>query len=143
MAAKIAGKDWPEQRTALLDYVHQKASSRSEQAVPIFLYEKLLDDAVAALDPHESHTTVKKVVDAALKEQAALPWVIQACRQQAEYLMDAGKAQYYYAVREWLAKARQAYLALGREAEWQSYLNELLQTHRLKQKLVPLLKGFR
>ncbi|HEY4383079.1 MAG TPA: hypothetical protein VGN34_01205 [Ktedonobacteraceae bacterium] len=75
--------------------------------------------------------------------QQALPWVIQACRQQAEYLMNGAKAQYYYAVHAWLAKARQAYRALGREAEWQSYLNELLQMHRLKQKLVPLLKDLR
>ncbi|HTK09469.1 MAG TPA: hypothetical protein VL485_20020 [Ktedonobacteraceae bacterium] len=141
--AKYAGEHWPEYRATLLDYVRKKAAYRSAQAVRIFLYEKLLDEAVAALDPHESHTVVEKVVDAALQEQQALPWVIQACREQAEYLMNGAKAQYYYAVRGWLAKARQAYYALGREAEWRSYLNELLQTHRLKHKLVPLLKDLR
>jgi uncharacterized Zn finger protein len=78
-----------------------------------------------------------------LQEHQALPWVIEAYRNQAEYLMDGGKAYYYFAVGQWLAKAQQAYQEMGRVAEWQAYLDELLQKHQSKHKLVPLLKGLR
>jgi uncharacterized Zn finger protein len=141
--ATLAKEQWPDYRIRLLELVRRKATTRSEQAVSIFLYEKLLDDVVAVLDRSASHTVVEKVVDAALREHQALSWVIEACRKQAEYLMDGGKAQYYFAVGQWLAKARQAYQELGRAAEWQQYLDELLQKHRLKHKLVPLLQALR
>ncbi len=40
-------------------------------------------------------------------------------------------------------KARKAYHLLGREGEWQTYLNELLNQHGRKYKLVPMLKNLR
>jgi uncharacterized Zn finger protein len=107
----------------------------------VFLQEGLIDDAIAALDPYASHTLVEQVADAALQSQSHLEWVIQACRKQAEYIMDRGKAELYNSAANWLAKARKAYLMLGRAAEWQTYLNELLSQHGRKYKLVPMLKA--
>ncbi len=57
--------------------------------------------------------------------------------------MDRGKAELYSSAAGWLAKARTAYRELGREEEWQAYLNELLNTHGRKYKLVPMLKALR
>jgi uncharacterized Zn finger protein len=107
----------------------------------VFLHEGLIDDAITALDPYASHTLVEQVVDAALQAQSQLDWIIQACRKQAEYIMDRGKAELYRSAANWLAKARTAYRALGHEEEWQSYLNELLSLHGRKYKLVPMLKA--
>ena len=70
-------------------------------------------------------------------------WVIKASRQQAEPIMDEGKAQYYHAAARWLGKARAAYQATGRQQEWQRYLTGLLARHQRKYKLVPLLKALR
>ena len=92
------------------------------------------------LDPYASHTLVEQVVDAALEAKPHLDWVIEACRKQAEYIMDKGKAELYSAAVNWLAKARRAYQILGRKEEWQAYLNELLIQHGRKYKLVPMLK---
>ena len=103
----------------------------------------MINDAIAALDPYASHTLVEQVVDAALQSQSHLDWVIQACRKQAEYIMDGGKAEYYYSAANWLAKARTAYRAQEREKEWQAYLSELLSRHGRKYKLVPMLKALR
>ena len=57
--------------------------------------------------------------------------------------MNGGKAEYYGSAANWLAKARTAYRALGREEEWKAYLNELLSRHGRKYKLVPMLKALR
>ena len=67
--------------------------------------------------------------------------MIKASRQQAEPIMDEGKAQYYQAAARWLGKARAAYQATGRQQEWQRYLAGLLARHQRKYKLVPLLKA--
>src|SRR6266568_4019318 len=140
---EIAGEQWPERRRELLDYARQAKSSYPKGQLDVFLHEGLIEDAIGALDPYASHTLVEQVVDAALQAQSHLDWVIEACRKQAEYIMDRGKADLYYSAATWLAKARKAYHLLGREGEWQTYLNELLNQHGRKYKLVPMLKNLR
>jgi uncharacterized Zn finger protein len=139
--AEIAGEQWSERRTELLDHTRHMKSSYPQGQINVFLHEGLIEDAIAALDPYASHTLIEQVVDAALQSQSHLDWVIQACRKQAEYIMDGGKAEYYSSAASWLAKARTAYRALGRKEEWQAYLNELLSRHGRKYKLVPMLKA--
>jgi uncharacterized Zn finger protein len=141
--AEIAGEQWPERRTGLLDYARQTKSSYPKGQIDVFLHEELIDDAITALDPYASHTLVEQVVDAALQSQSQLDWVIQACRKQAEYIMDRGKAELYSSAANWLAKARKAYHMLEHKEEWQTYLDELLSQHGRKYKLVPMLKALR
>ena len=141
--AEIAGEQWPERRTELLDYARHTKSSYPEGQINVFLHEGLINDAIAALEPYASHTLVEQVVDAALESQSHFDWVIQACRKQAEPIMNGGKAEYYNSAANWLAKARTAYRALGREEEWRAYLGELLTHHGRKYKLVPMLKALR
>ena len=139
--AEIAGERWPERRTGLLDHARQTKSTYPKGQIDVFLHEGLIDDAITALDPYASHTLVEQVVDAALQLQSQLEWVIQACRKQAEYIMDKGKAELYSSAANWLAKARKAYQMLGQKEEWQTYLDELLSQHGRKYKLVPMLKA--
>jgi uncharacterized Zn finger protein len=136
--AEIAGEKWPERQTVLLEGARHTTSTQG--AVDIFLHEGLLDDAIAALGTYASHTLVEQVVDTALQAQSHFDWVIQACQQQAEYIMDRGKSEYYGSAANWLKKARTAYLALGHEKEWRTYLGEILKQHGRKYTLVPLLK---
>src|SRR6266487_143553 len=139
--ATIAGEQWPERRMALLEYTRSKKSFSQQGQVEVFLHEGLIDDATAALEPYASHTLVEQVVDAALQSRSRFEWVIQACRKQAEPIIEGGKAEYYYSAAKWLAKARTAYQTLGREEEWQTYLSDLLSRHGRKYKLVPMLKA--
>jgi len=141
--AEIAGERWPERRAELLDYARRTKSSYPKGQIDVFLHEGLIDDAIAALDTYASHTLVEQVVDAAIQAQSHLEWVTQACRKQAEYIMDRGKAELYSSAANWLAKARKAYHVLKREKEWQTYLDELLSQHGRKYKLVPMLKALR
>jgi len=140
-AAEIAGEQWPERRIELLNYARHTKSSYPKGHIDVFLHEKMIDDAIAALDTYASHTLVEQVVDAALQAQSQLEWVIQACRKQAEYIMDRGKAELHHSATNWLAKARKAYYRQGSEVEWQTYLDELLSQHGRKYKLVPMLKA--
>jgi uncharacterized Zn finger protein len=68
-------------------------------------------------------------------------WVIQAARQQAERIMDAGQAKYYHHAVNWLAKAKAAYLVADREAERRAYLKELRARHQRKYKLMGMMEG--
>ncbi len=139
--AEIAGEQWSERRTELLKYTRQAKSSYPVGQINVFLHEGLIKDAIEVLDPYASHTLVEQVVNAALESQSHLDWVIEACRKQAEYIMDRGKADLYSSAANWLAKARKAYHMLEHEAEWQTYLDELLSQHGRKYKLVPMLKA--
>ena len=138
--ADIAGTLWPEQRAKLLDATRQAPWTADPQEVlRIFLHEHLFDDAIAVLKTNTRHTLVVLVVDAALEEQVILEWVTQACRQQAEYIMNGAKASYYQAAATWLTKARTAYHLQGQDEAWRVYLHDLLDRHRSKSKLLPLL----
>jgi uncharacterized Zn finger protein len=139
--AEIAREQWPELRANLLEYVRRMKSYVPQGQVDVFLHEGLIDDAIAAVEPNATHTLVERVADAAMKSHPA--WVIKACQQQAEPFMDEGKAQYYRTAANWLAKARTAYRNMGREEEWRMYLSELLDRHRRKYKLVPMLEALR
>jgi uncharacterized Zn finger protein len=79
------------------------------------------------------------VVAAALTSRP--DWAIQACQRQAEYIINKGQTKYYDRAVNWLEKARTTYRALGREEEWQTYLNGLLSLHWRKSTLVPMLKA--
>ncbi len=128
-------------RERLLDELRARPPSGSRDIIEIFLHEGLVDDAINALGPYAYYDTVRLVADAAISTHPE--WVIEACRKQAEPIMDEGKAKYYYRAADWLAKARDAYRVAGREAEWRRYLDSLLEKHGRKYKLVPMLKALK
>lgn len=135
----VAGERWPELREELLAHLRQIESWYSEPQVDIFLHEGLIDDAISALGSYAGYSLLERVADAAISERP--DWVIQACRKQAEVIMDGGKSSIYRHAVKWLEKARAAYLAADREAEWQEYLDTLLDQHRRKYKLRPMLEA--
>lgn len=140
-AQELAGERWPERRDALLDHLRRVKSYYPLGQVEVFLHEGLIDDAIAAVEGGATHTIVEQVVDAAIESHP--DWALRTCRQQADRIMDGGKAEYYAAAAAWLAKARQAYRAAGREAEWRAEIDELIARHQRKYKLRPMLEALR
>ena len=140
-AQELAGERWPEHRDELLGHLRRMKSYYPQGQVEVFLHEGLVDDAIAAVEGGATHTIVAQVVDAAIHSRP--DWAIRTCRQQADSIMDEGKAQYYGAAIEWLAKAREAYRAAGREAEWRAQLDELIARHQRKYKLRPMLESLK
>lgn len=135
----LAGTNWPEARLPLLDVLRQEHGVRTAIKVAIFLRENLVDDAIAAADQrYTSPEILEAVLDAAIPVRPE--WVIAQARQQAEPIMDGAKAAYYEDAAQWLRKAKQAYEALGQQAQWRDYLDTLRNKHQRKHKLTPLLK---
>ena len=122
----------------LLETLRQRTGYSSQAVVEVFLYEGLIDDAIRALGGYPHYSTVELVVNAAIESRP--DWCIQACKQQAEPIMDRGQSKYYQRAAYWLGRAKAAYLSVGRSDEWQAYLDLLLQKHARKYSLVPLIK---
>ncbi|RME88471.1 MAG: SWIM zinc finger domain-containing protein [Anaerolineae bacterium] len=138
---ELTGDRWPEVRADLLEHLRHSRSHYPAPRIEIFLHEGLIDDAIAAVGNSTSYTLVEPVVDAAIESRP--DWAIRAAQRQAEEIMDAGASDRYHHAVRWLEKARAAYRAAGREAEWRAYLENLLQRHARKYKLVPMLKALR
>jgi uncharacterized Zn finger protein len=109
--------------------------------VEIFLHEGLIEDAMRAVEGSGDDSLIEQVVEAAIPRHP--DWAIRMSREQAESIMNQGKSPYYHLAGRWLEKARAAYRAAGGQAEWQTYLGELIARHRRKHRLVPTLEALR
>jgi hypothetical protein len=82
--------------------------------------------------------------DAAVQAHASHPdWVIRIAMHNATGIMNANQAGHYELAAEWLEKAALAYQVSGREGERKACLEKLIDRHRRKYKLRPLLEGLR
>lgn len=133
-----AGAQWPSLRDDLLDSLRRYRGYERKGVVDVFLHENLIDDALATVQGSSDYDLLGRVVDAAVETRPAQ--VLPICRRQAETIMDEGKSGYYETAARWLARARTAYRAEGREDEWRAYLAGLLERHQRKYKLMPLLR---
>ncbi|MDP9455264.1 MAG: hypothetical protein CYG60_10355 [Actinobacteria bacterium] len=135
---ELAGERWPEHRERLLDHLRQSTSYLPTGQVEVFLHENLIGDAIAAVEGKPVGALVAQVADAAIESHP--DWVIETCRRPAEEIMDEGRSKHYDEAVNWLAKARGAHLATGREEQWRAYLEELIARHGRKYKLRPMLE---
>ena len=134
----LAGEAWPAIKDRLLASL---AQSIAYHKLDIYLYENMLVEAMAIADRLGYGTDLERVIQAT---RAQYPdWGIHKCKQQAERIMDAGKANAYDHAVTWLRLAREIYHQHARQAEWQAYLATLLDTHARKYKLVPMLRAIR
>ncbi|NKQ35442.1 MAG: SWIM zinc finger domain-containing protein [Chloroflexi bacterium] len=137
---RLAGEQWPQIKPKLLKSLE---SAWTTPQVNVYLYENMLEEAMRAVDaqPYSGDMELERVA-AAVKDQYP-DWVIKKYQAKGEAIMDAGKAKYYDTAASWLQKARDVYREHGREAEWQAYLDRVLEKHQRKYKLVPLLRQIR
>lgn len=137
----LAGERWETLREELLATLRQRTGYAGLAGIEIFLHEGLIDDAIRALGDYPHYSAVELVVNAAIESRP--DWCIQACKQQAESIMDQGQSKYYQRAAYWLGRAKVAYSSAGRSDEWRVYLESLLQKHARKYSLTPLLKELR
>ena len=134
----LAGDRWEALCKELLETLRQRTGYSSQAVIEVFLYEGLIDDAIQALGDYPHYSTVELVINAAVESRPE--WCIQACKQQAEPIMDRGQSKYYQRAAYWLGRAKAAYLSAERSDEWRVYLESLLQKHARKYSLMPLLR---
>jgi uncharacterized Zn finger protein len=88
----VAGEQWPELRAAVLERLRAPILSTRSAAVEIFLHERLLDDAITALESgHLGHDIVGRVVAAVRNERPE--WAMNACIHQADRIIEPARAQ--------------------------------------------------
>lgn len=137
----MAQKSWATVKGELLQTLHTHQSWGTEQAkVDIFLYEGLIDNAIAVVTDLHSYQSdlIHQVMDAAITHKPE--WVIENACRRAEKIVDAGKAEYYHHAVNWLKKARAAYLQANRQSEWSAYRTQLMTTPARKRKLMEMLR---
>jgi uncharacterized Zn finger protein len=132
----LAGEQWEQIRSALLDHLRTQRGVLYDERVDIFLHEDLIDDAIKAVK--HSYTELDKVLTAAVEQRP--DWVIQAGTKHAERIIDEGKAKYYDIAVRRLALVRRAYQHAGRAEEWRQYEAQLRDTHGRKRKLMDMLQ---
>lgn len=138
---ELAGNNWTTIKPDLLERLRK--SLLTSKKIDIYLHENMLVEAMQALDDpgfaydHDLH----RVIEATRKTHA--DWGIRKCRQKAEEIMNAGNSSMYETAVSWLGIARDIYQQEGRLGEWETYLDNLLETHHRKYKLVPMLRNIR
>jgi uncharacterized Zn finger protein len=138
----VAGEEWLRLQSEVLDRLRTPDLRMQDAAAEIFLHERLVDDAIAALENgHLGHVLVGRVVDAVMSERPE--WAMNACFHQADRIIEPASAQYYSAAAEWLARARDAARAGGLMREWERRMDQIMTRHQRKYKLMPLLKALR
>jgi len=139
---QIAGDQWPDIKPTLLQ--HLEKSWHVSHKIDIYLHENMLTEAMTTLDEKQvfvPETDLRRVVEATC---ATTPdWGIRKYQERAEEIMDAGQSRAYDTAVSWLRDARDIYQQHNRLSEWQRYLDRVLETHRRKYKLVPMLRNIR
>ncbi len=129
-------EQWPKLRPQALKLV--ESSQRLTEVVNIYLHEHMYRQAMEIVEHKPWFGDLGAFIDAVKGEYP--DWAFRKCREQAERIIDAGKADQYGIAVNWLQRGRDILLAAGRGAEWEAYLSQLLSIHWRKYKLVPMLE---
>ncbi|WP_333889088.1 SWIM zinc finger family protein [Caldilinea sp.] len=132
---RLAGERWSQVRDRLLEHLQRVTD---ERVIPIYLYERMLPQAMAVIDRNPYSAYFEQVAKAAHMEHP--DWCIQHYQQRAESIMDGKRAKHYESAIEWLRCAREVYLLHQRQIAWANYLNGLLEKHARQYKLVLMLR---
>ncbi|MBB5577577.1 MULTISPECIES: SWIM zinc finger family protein [Rhizobium] len=144
VAAILAGPDWIELRVSLLASL--AAAPYAWDRTKIYLHEGMTTEAVRSVDlktmlVDPKDTDLMRLADVA---RASHPdWVINIAERMANSIMEAGHSGRYELAAQWLEKAALAYDAAGRLEDWVARIELLIEKHRRKHKLRPLLAALR
>jgi uncharacterized Zn finger protein len=138
-----AGESWTDLRHDLIDQL--TAAAHAPDRVEILLREGLIAEAVRSAGEAKgyeiSDAVLLQLMDAA---SANFPdWVIRHAEHRAAQIMDSGAAGSYDLAAQWLQRAAVAYDTAGRNDEWTAHIEALIDKHRRKYKLRPLLEALR
>jgi uncharacterized Zn finger protein len=139
-----AGSAWDTLRQDI--FTTLRRARDADERTEIFLSEGLIDDAVRSVGDSDfkfgAHDeTLMRLADMAHASHS--DWVIKLAMGHAVRIMEANDAGNYQLAAQWLEKAALAHEAAGREDAWMACLDELIERHRRKHKLRPLLQELR
>jgi uncharacterized Zn finger protein len=136
---EVAGEDWPALREDLLDGLRRRQPGRSSAVdhADVFLAEGMVEEAIAIADRSGHESVVRQVAQAIRDERPQ--WTIEACKEQAEPIIEAGQSDRYREAVRWLETAGEAAETTGELDAWRGYVEGLREEHYRKYKLRPML----
>ncbi|TCR69286.1 SWIM zinc finger family protein [Rhizobium sp. BK376] len=142
--AALAGAEWSTFRSHLLASL--AAAKYARDRTEIYLGEGMVDEAVQSVDltnmiDNPSDAVLMQLADAAHASHS--DWVIEIAGRMAAGIMEAGRSAHYDLAARWLEMAARAYDAANRFDDWMTQINLLIERHRRKHKLRPLLEALR
>ena len=143
-AASLAGPEWSELRSHLL--VSLAAAEKARDRTEIYLNEGMIGEAVRSvdLDNMTGSPTDPVLMRLAEAAHASHPdWVIEIAERMANSIIEEGRSGSYEIAAQWLQIASLAYDAAGRFEDWIMKLDGLIERHRRKHRLRPLLEALR
>ncbi|HLO50170.1 MAG TPA: SWIM zinc finger domain-containing protein, partial [Kamptonema sp.] len=138
---ELSGEEWDTLKVEILTNISsQDRWGIQEAKVNIFLYEGLIDKAIEVVTPLSYYHSrlAHQVMEAAIPYRP--DWVIENASQEAESIVNRGKADAYDVAIQWLHKVRAAYLQSNRQSDWLIYRNYLVNQYGRKRKFMELLK---
>jgi hypothetical protein len=135
-----AGSSWIDMREEIIAILRdaEDAPDRTE----IFLSEGLVDAAVRSVDDdYVDDETLMQLAEAAHASHSE--WVIKLAMTHAMGIIEGNRAGAYELAARWLEKAALAHEAAGQQDAWMACLDDLIERHRRKHKLRPLLQELR
>ncbi|AWN45363.1 hypothetical protein DK419_02715 [Methylobacterium terrae] len=142
-ARRIAGKGWEPVRDDLLtilagaDFAHDR--------IAILIEEGLIGDAMRAAEfsreDYVDEAVLHRLAEAALTRDPA--WLVRFAEERAVPPLTAGSGRAYEKAAAWLAHARKAYLAQGKQTEWTARIEALITEHKRRHSLKPRLLALR
>ena len=137
---EFAGEEWPTVREELLESLADKDTRQrtARRHVEIFLYAERYDETIAIADRFSDYKVVEPVVEAVWEEYPH--WTIDACKDQAEPIIEEGQSQRYRHAVDWLKTAGKAAEVAGELDDWRAYVENLRDEHSQKYKLRPMLE---
>ena len=133
---EISGEVWETLRAEALEITAQGKSA--DHKADIYLHEKMHGQAIEVVDQATWFSNIDKVIEAVKADYPK--WAFQQCQQRADAIMDAGEAQNYRTAAEWLRRGRDILLSAGEKKMWRAYLDQVMEKHQRKYKLMPMLR---
>jgi len=137
---ELAGEDWPDVREELLASLADRNTTQrvARRHVDIFLYADRYEEAIAIADLFSDYEVVEPVAEAVWADHPQ--WTIDACKEQAEPIIEEGQSQRYRHAVDWLEIAGKAAEAADELDEWRAYIEGVRDKHYRKYKLRPMLE---
>lgn len=133
---QISGDAWKTLRAEALEITAQ--GKLAENKADIYLYENMYKQTIEVVDQAAWFSNIEKVIEAVKVEHPK--WAFQQCQSRAEAIMDAGQANNYRIAADWLRRGRDILLSAGEDETWETYLNQAMDQHQRKYKLMPMLR---
>ena len=131
---QLAGAQWAKLRPQVLRRIREHRDA--EEVAAIYIYEGKHADALQILCDRHALTPAlaRQVADHAPEATRA------ACLEEANKIILNTRSRDYPLAADWLEVVKRSYYAEGKPHEWEAFIQTLMEQHKRKTALIPLLR---